>query len=129
MTLRVDQRLAGRLLEQQLQLTVVYADNGKQALEVIRRQTPDIVITDMLMPEMDGLELVEAIRLDYPALPVIVMTAVGSEELAADALKKVRQVTFPNDGWPMIWPRWSNGSLHWRLPNGGIRKHCSASIA
>ena len=85
---RVDQHLAGRLLEQDLDVKVVYADNGKRALEVIRANKPDIVVTDMLMPEMDGLELTEAIRAEYPALPVIVMTALGSEELAADALKK-----------------------------------------
>ena len=85
---RVDQHLAGRLLEQDLDVKVVYADNGKRALEVIRANKPDIVVTDMLMPEMDGLELTEAIRAEYPALPVIVMTALGSEELAADARKK-----------------------------------------
>jgi CheY-like chemotaxis protein/anti-sigma regulatory factor (Ser/Thr protein kinase) len=85
---RVDQRLAGRLLEQDLDVHVVYAENGKRALEVIKANKPDLVITDMLMPEMDGLELTEAIRAEYPALPVIVMTALGSEELAADALKK-----------------------------------------
>ena len=38
------------------------------------------------MPEMDGLELVQAIRRDYPALPVILMTAMGSEDVAARAL-------------------------------------------
>jgi anti-sigma regulatory factor (Ser/Thr protein kinase) len=46
-----------------------------------------VVITDLQMPEMDGLELVEAIRDQYPKLPVIIMTAVGSEELAAAALR------------------------------------------
>ena len=85
---RVDQHLAGRLLEQDLGVRVVYAGNGKLALDAIKEDKPDIVVTDMLMPEMDGLELTEAIRSQYPALPVIVMTALGSEELAADALKK-----------------------------------------
>ncbi len=85
---RVDQHLAGRLLEQQLGVRVVYAENGKRALEAIRTSKPDLVVTDMLMPEMDGLELTESIRTQYPALPVIVMTALGSEELAADALRK-----------------------------------------
>jgi CheY-like chemotaxis protein len=85
---KVDQRLAGRLLKDQLQVAVEYADNGRQALDLIKQRLPDIVVTDMKMPEMDGLELVEAIRQQHAMLPVIVMTAVGSEELAAEALQK-----------------------------------------
>ena len=42
----------------------------------------------MLMPQMDGLELVEAVRAKYPLTPVILMTAHGSEDLAIRALKK-----------------------------------------
>jgi DNA-binding response OmpR family regulator len=49
---------------------------------------PDIVVTDMQMPEMDGLELVEAIRARWPRIPVILMTAHGSEELAVKALQR-----------------------------------------
>jgi len=40
------------------------------------------------MPEMNGLELVEAIKREYPSIPVILMTARGSEEIAAEALRK-----------------------------------------
>ena len=47
-----------------------------------------MILTDMLMPEMDGLELVEAVRSKYPLTPVILMTAHGSEDLAIRALKK-----------------------------------------
>jgi CheY-like chemotaxis protein/anti-sigma regulatory factor (Ser/Thr protein kinase) len=85
---KVDQRLAGRLLKDQLQVSVEYADNGQEALDFIQRRLPEIVVTDMRMPVMDGLELVEAIRREHATLPVIVMTAVGSEELAAEALQK-----------------------------------------
>jgi CheY-like chemotaxis protein/anti-sigma regulatory factor (Ser/Thr protein kinase) len=84
----VDQRLAGGLLERQLGMNIAFAGSGREALQSIRRQTPDVVITDMRMPEMDGLELVEAIRVEYPTLPLIIMTAVGSEELAAAALRR-----------------------------------------
>lgn len=83
----VDQRVAGHALEKQLDVTVGYANDGREALRSIQQRMPDVVITDLQMPEMDGLELVEAIRDQYPTLPVIITTAVGSEELAAAALR------------------------------------------
>jgi CheY-like chemotaxis protein len=65
----------------------VFAENGREALEIIQRDPPDAVLTDLNMPEMDGLELVERIRLDYPSVPVVLMTAHGSEQTAVAALK------------------------------------------
>jgi CheY-like chemotaxis protein/anti-sigma regulatory factor (Ser/Thr protein kinase) len=65
---------------------VMQAGNGREALELLGRDVPDVVLTDLDMPEMDGLELVQAIRRDYPALPVILMTAMGSEAVAVKAL-------------------------------------------
>jgi CheY-like chemotaxis protein len=84
----VDRRLAGRLLENTLGCTVDYAANGKQALELLAQRLPDLVLCDLQMPEMDGLELVAAIKTDYPVVPVILMTAQGSEEIAAQALRR-----------------------------------------
>lgn len=85
---KMDQRLAGRLLENQDGLSVVYADDGERALEQIAKEAPDLVVTDLQMPGMDGLELVKAIRHDYPNIPVVLMTAAGSEEVAAEALRR-----------------------------------------
>src|SRR5947209_18748102 len=65
---------------------VALAGNGREALDLLHHDVPDVVLTDLDMPEMDGLELVQAIRRDYPALPVILMTAMGSEDVAAKAL-------------------------------------------
>jgi DNA-binding response OmpR family regulator len=48
---------------------------------------PDLVLTDMQMPEMDGLELVRQVRRRFPLVPVILITAHGSEELAVEALR------------------------------------------
>ena len=48
---------------------------------------PDIVISDLIMPEMDGLELVAAARIKFPLVPVILMTSKGSEEIAVQALQ------------------------------------------
>jgi CheY-like chemotaxis protein len=64
------------------------AANGQEALLAIKRQPPDVVVTDLEMPEVNGLQLVEAVRRDHPSLPVVLMTAHGSEEIAALALRK-----------------------------------------
>lgn len=82
----MDRRLAGALLKRAAMETVM-AENGAEALARIEERAPDIVITDMQMPEMDGLELVKEMRARYPHIPVILMTAHGSEELAVRALQ------------------------------------------
>lgn len=84
----LDRYVAGALLEEHSGWSVIYAEDGREALAVMKKSVPDLVLTDMQMPEMSGLELVEAIRADFPAVPVILMTAHGSEELAVTALQK-----------------------------------------
>jgi CheY-like chemotaxis protein/anti-sigma regulatory factor (Ser/Thr protein kinase) len=84
----VDRRLVGGLLERQGGCTVVYACDGRAALKQFETAIPDLVLTDLQMPEMDGLELVAAIKGDYPLTPVVLMTAQGSEEIAAEALRR-----------------------------------------
>ncbi len=54
---------------------------------MIKRKAPDLVLTDMVMPEMDGVQLVRAIRRDYPEVPVILMTAYGDESTAIEAFE------------------------------------------
>ncbi len=81
----VDRELAGDLL-QAGRRHVEYACNGVEALEHLETTLPLAVVTDLQMPEMDGLQLVEAMREQYPNVPVIVMTAHGSEDLALQAL-------------------------------------------
>src|SRR5438132_582145 len=70
----IDRRIAGRLVEQSLGCRVVYADNGSTALAAIEQEMPHLVLTDLQMPAMDGLQLVEAVRAKYPSVPVILMT-------------------------------------------------------
>jgi CheY-like chemotaxis protein len=84
----VDRRVAGGILEKNSGLTVVYASNGAEALEKIAQSRPDVVLSDLQMPELDGLELVGAIRSRYPLIPVILMTAHGSEDIAVQALAR-----------------------------------------
>ena len=82
-----DRELAGHLLEAQDGWSVAYAADGKQALAYLEAHAPDVVVTDLQMPDLDGLGLVEQVKEHYPLLPVIVITAKGSEEIAAKALE------------------------------------------
>ncbi len=61
--------------------------NGVEALKAIERKAPDLLLTDLAMPEMDGLQLVEAVHRLFPRVPVVLMTAFGSDEVAARALE------------------------------------------
>jgi CheY-like chemotaxis protein len=83
----VDRRMLTALLQNHFPGRVLTASNGLEALKVLRHEQPALVLTDMQMPEMNGLELVESVRADYPTLPIILMTGNGSEELALRALK------------------------------------------
>jgi len=83
-----DRRLAGGLLERHAGWVVEYAADGREALARIAVSAPDLILTDMQMPELNGLELVEAVQRDYPLIPVILMTAQGSERIAVDALER-----------------------------------------
>ena len=56
------------------------ASDGRAALDRVPKIHPSLVITDVVMPRMSGLELLEAIRRELPMLPVIVMTAHGTLE-------------------------------------------------
>ncbi|TWT58436.1 Nitrogen regulation protein NR(I) [Thalassoglobus neptunius] len=84
----VDLRLASRLLEKIPDWEVTTARNGREGLEQVELEIPDLIVTDLKMPEMNGLELVEAIRNEYPLVPVVLMTAGGSETIAVTALEK-----------------------------------------
>ena len=84
----MDRRVAGGLLEKEPDCQVFYAEDGYQALKSVDENLPDVVVTDMVMPHLDGLQLVEAMKRDFPLIPVIIMTAVGTEETAVQALKR-----------------------------------------
>ena len=85
---QVDRRLVGGLLTRTGEYEVVYAEDGRDGLQRIELDIPDVVLTDLRIPELNGLELVEAIKADFPLIPVVLMTAQGSEELAVEALRR-----------------------------------------
>jgi DNA-binding NtrC family response regulator len=62
--------------------------DGKQALQLFRKKSYDIVLTDLRMPEMDGIELLERIKEIRPETEVLIMTAYASVESAVLAMKK-----------------------------------------
>lgn len=84
----VERRLVGGLFEKELDWLVEYAANGVEALSSMHLSVPDLLITDLMMPEMDGLQLVTEVRDRFPKVPVILITAHGSEALAVEALEK-----------------------------------------
>jgi CheY-like chemotaxis protein len=84
----IDRRLAGAIIERSSEWKAAYATNGVEALAAMKREKPDVVLTDLQMPEMDGLELVGEIRQQHPPIPVILMTAHGSEDIAIQALRQ-----------------------------------------
>jgi CheY-like chemotaxis protein len=104
----VDRHQAGSLLETPPggldrpgsgRLTATYAADGREALTAIERALPDLVVADLRMPGMDGLELVEILKAKYPPLPVIIMTAYGSEDIALLALQRGAAGTCRSGVW------------------------------
>jgi two-component system NtrC family response regulator len=86
-----DDRNFLRVLAYQIQefgLRAVPASCGIEALELFKEQKFDLVVTDLRMPGMDGLELLADLQRQNPEIPVIVLTAFGSIDKAVEAIKK-----------------------------------------
>ncbi len=82
-----DHQVIGRLLQGVEGLHVVFASGGQEAIQAMERESPQLILTDLIMPDMDGLELVQRVRDQFPSIPIILMTAFGSEEAAMRALR------------------------------------------
>lgn len=87
----IDRKIVGGLLQKAVNWDVHFAQHGREALERMQQQPPtelpDIILTDLQMPEMNGLELVHEIQHKFPLIPVVLMTAQGSELIAVEALR------------------------------------------
>lgn len=87
----VDDEIDTRELMQELFESKGYksdtAKNGLDALNKIRESEPDIVISDIRMPEMDGMQLLEILSKSYSHIPVMMVTAHGTIETAVEAMK------------------------------------------
>jgi DNA-binding NtrC family response regulator len=79
--------LLKRSLEPDLNCTVDTALSGKEAIRIVQERPIDLVLADIRMPDMDGVELLKQVRQEYPWLTVVLMTAYGCIELAVQAIK------------------------------------------
>ena len=84
---KIHRDLVRGILTEELGFEVAEAADGKQALAAIDERPPELVISDLVMPEMDGFELASHVRRQHPTIPVIVMTQHGNERLAVQALE------------------------------------------
>lgn len=83
----IDRSRVRAIVQKQLGWNAVFAPDGVDALEQFERSPPDIVLTDLQLPGLDGLGVVEAVRERRPDVPVVIMTAHGSELVAMQALR------------------------------------------
>ena len=67
---------------------VTCAGDGKQAVEILKKKSFDMVISDLQMPHMTGLELLHHVNLNYPELTFMIITAFGTTESAVEVMKK-----------------------------------------
>ena len=84
-----DEEGALNLLSRFLKLNrfpVKTAKNGKEALESIQAEQPKLVILDVKMPEMNGIETLKWIRENYPDINVIMLSAAGQQEIVEESL-------------------------------------------
>jgi DNA-binding NtrC family response regulator len=84
-----DEAILSRLIEKVLKkegYNVHLAPSAKDALEILRDNTVDIMISDISMPEMDGFALLKAVKADYPDVGIIMMTGYADAYTVKDAL-------------------------------------------
>ena len=84
---RFDLHLVEDLLSVEGSLEFVPATTVDQAEALLRDDPPQVVVTDLIMPERDGLDLLRTVVRDHPFIPVVVITGKGSEQTAVEALE------------------------------------------
>jgi CheY-like chemotaxis protein len=65
---------------------IVCASDGVEGLEICETESPDVVVTDLVMPRLDGMQMLTALHARHPEIPVIMMTSEGSESTATQAM-------------------------------------------
>ncbi|TWU35237.1 Nitrogen regulation protein NR(I) [Novipirellula aureliae] len=83
----VDRAMITGLLNADVDWLMSYAKNGAEAMRMLADATPDVVVTDLVMPEMDGMELVSQMAVSYPEVPVVLVTSHDDVKMAFKALR------------------------------------------
>lgn len=78
-------RLLRKTLEAAGHEVVGDANNGREGVDLYESLRPDVVFMDITMPKMDGIQAVQAIKAKHPAARVIMLTAMGDEQIVAQA--------------------------------------------
>ena len=86
-----DLRQMLRMRLQSMELNVVEASNGKTGILEFKRHRPHMVITDIMMPEKDGIETIKEIRVVDPEVPIIAISG-GADKKYPDALSLAREL-------------------------------------
>jgi DNA-binding NtrC family response regulator len=84
-----DELMMRKLLEKILTregYRILTAEDGEQALDIVKSDKVNIIISDMKMPNMSGFELLRAVKADHPEIGMIMMTAYGDTYTVKDAL-------------------------------------------
>jgi CheY-like chemotaxis protein len=80
------QMLIRTTLQRIPQLHFVVADNGREALAALGREAVDLLVTDINMPEMDGISLIREVRKTNSKLPIVIVTAKGESEARTEGM-------------------------------------------
>ena len=119
----IDRVLIEGVLKKDPRIKTRLAQSGSDALAILGQWQPDIVVTDLQMPEMDGLQLVTAIRIHYP------QRAGGADHGprqrgagGAGAWSRGRRRTCPSRSWPTACSAWSIRSSSWPATTAAMKR-------
>lgn len=79
--------LLKKVLSKKCDCDIALVTSSLEALELVKNWQPDVVLTDIIMPDMDGLQLLQSIHVIDPTISTIIMTGYGTIEIAVQALK------------------------------------------
>jgi len=100
---------------------VVVFNNPLEAIEYLKTETPDLIISDFLMPEMNGLEFLREAKKLYPEVSMILLTAYADKE---NAIKTINEIGV----YKYIEKPWDNDDLVMNIKNGIERSHLLADL-
>ena len=100
---------------------VVIYNNPKEAIEYLKLEAPDLIISDFLMPEMNGLEFLREAKKIYPETSMILLTAYADKE---NAIKTINEIGV----YKYIEKPWDNDDLIMNIKNGIERSHLLADL-